>query len=411
MDTNLIIRPDSPGQLAERPGWLRAWAVGQVLNVQVLNSNQQGRAMLRVGAADVPVRTQVALEPGARHQVRVAQMDPMPVLKLLAPAQPLDIRAVSQAALQRFLPVQESLAPVLRDLVQIAAGERANIPAPVRQLAEQTLGQILDRGQLANPGALKQAVQNAGVFLEAKLGAVAAGQRQDLAGDLKVALLKVLRQVAQPKVRPGTLLPNSLPGAKAAGKGMADLLPMSNLPPPLRGSSPTPQPRVVPTVPLDMPQTEAIAALRKQVEGAVARVALHQVATAEQAQDGEVRWSLELPLRQGETVDVVPMHIGRDGSGQSGQHGEAWEVALALDLPGLRELHVRIGLRGERISVVFWAERADAAEQVSTNLERLRQSLTNQGLEVENLSCHEGCPPERPDAQDWRRRVIVDERV
>jgi flagellar hook-length control protein FliK len=133
-------------------------------------------------------------------------------------------------------------------------------------------------------------------------------------------------------------------------------------------------------------------------ESAISRISLHQIATADAQQQGDARWKMEIPLAfPNAEYGVMQLFIEREKPearpNRPRQNEEqGWSLAMAVDLPQLGPLHVRLRLRGQSLETRILAENAASAQSLSEHLPRLRKQLEDQGLSIAHLDCHEGKP-------------------
>ena len=119
-------------------------------------------------------------------------------------------------------------------------------------------------------------------------------------------------------------------------------------------------------------------------------------------------WQLELPMRN--QHDVVPLQVKlqREESGaekRKEQKEVLWRIDLAFDLAPLGPLQVQAQLLRGSLSSQLWAERAETALLIDQELDNLRQRLLGAGLEVGELSCRQGMPPQGPKTHLEQRWV------
>ncbi|MGA9955001.1 MAG: flagellar hook-length control protein FliK, partial [Bradyrhizobium sp.] len=207
---------------------------GQVITAQVLQVLGNDQVQIAIGNQTIEAATQVPLQAGQTLQLQVSQTpggiglsivnqpstgpsqsasapaatsDPVLTLSpslaaslaanltpvAVSPTSsltPLETLAVSIAA-QTAATQQTSLAPLFADL-NVASG-LPNLPPQVQQAAVQVLAQQTSFDQNLTAGAVKQAFQSSGLFLETLLASGSAPLSNGVP-DLKAALI-VLRQV------------------------------------------------------------------------------------------------------------------------------------------------------------------------------------------------------------------------
>ncbi len=189
---------------------------------------------------------------------------------------------------------------------------------------------------------------------------------------------------------PGNSLHAELKATLASGRVSAEV------PPPLRGRLPQPQPRVSHVAPTPAGAIETYhPALLKQLEGALARIGLHQVATAENFNEGQNLWQLEIPVRHGNAVEIVALTIEKEIARSSSDTADedAWSVNLSLDLPNLGSLQSRISMDKQGLSTTFWTRSRHNLSLIENRLPELRRNLELHGLEINQFKCIDGQQP------------------
>lgn len=122
-------------------------------------------------------------------------------------------------------------------------------------------------------------------------------------------------------------------------------------------------------------------------------------------EDGKLQttWQLEIPLRN--LQDIVPLQVKfqREDTPEKQQHEKPverqpkqrlWRVELAFDMEPLGPLQIQAQLAQGKLSSQLWAERPYTASLIESNLEGLRAQLLASGLNVGDLNCHLGTPPQ-----------------
>ena len=255
------------------------------------------------------------------------------------------IPALAQQALREALPRQASLPPLLANLVLVAR-EPARFAPQLVDAARSVLGRIPDARALADADVLAERVQRSGLWLEATLAGI--GERSSsssLASDWKAALLRLA----------SSLRLMAAPAQAQAASPSATVAAAPDAAPLLRAGAPQPQARAEATLAqLAFAADDPAAAaqhLLKQVEGALARVELGQLASLPGEDTQAQRWWLELPVRAPDGgADVLQMRIEREAAGAGAAEEEAvWAVSLAFDLGSLGPVRARIAVRGESV--------------------------------------------------------------
>lgn len=283
------------------------------------------------------------------------------------------------------------------------------LPSELRASIDKLLGMLPDGKQLGSAEGLAKAIEHSGVFLEAKL---LGGQSQQLPQDLKANLLRLVAQ----------LLPN-LPGtapmsASSVGNAVAQALPafvrsaLGAL-----GQASLRQQAMSFPLPSRLLQSldedADLETLLKLAAAAVSRLQTHQLSSLAQSQltaEGNLltTWQLELPMRNQQDVVPLQVKLQREESGEQTrkeQKETLWRIDLAFDLEPLGPLQVQAQLLRGSLSSHLWAERAETALLIDQELDNLRQRLLGAGLEVGELSCRQGMPPQGPKTHLEQRWV------
>ncbi|WP_333984275.1 flagellar hook-length control protein FliK [Ectopseudomonas khazarica] len=299
---------------------------------------------------------------------------------------------------------QASLEGLFKGLQNLSAGDDA-----LRGSIDKLLGALPDSSQLSTAKGLAQALESSGVLLEAKL---LQGQTAALPQDLKANLLRLIAQ----------LMPQ-LPGGAGALAGLQNAL-NQNLPTLARqllgvnatGGSARQQALTFPLpsrLLQNMDGEADLETLLKLAAAAVSRLQTHQLSSLAQTQvdaNGNLvtTWQLELPMRHQQEVIPLQVKLQREDSGKAEkaeQKDTLWKVELAFELDHLGPLQVRAQLLRGSLSSQLWAERADTTQLINAELGHLRERLQAAGLEVGELACSQGMPPQGPKTSLEQRWV------
>lgn len=307
---------------------------------------------------------------------------------------------------------QASLPGVLSALQQLASDPDTG--SLLRASAERLLASLPDARQLSDPKGVAQALSNSGGFLEAKL---LAGLPAGIAPDLKAQLIRLVAQAlpntANPMSNP-TVAANTLaqvmPGFARSALGMLDRV----SPRPQPGSFPLPS-RLLQS----LEQEGDLEQLLRLAAAAVSRLQSHALSSLQQtgvSENGNLQttWQAEIPIRHGQEFIPLQAKLQREETPQQQADGQReqrdpleslWRIELAFDLPPLGPLQVQAQLSQGRLSGQLWAELAQTAQLIDSQLGSLRKCLLDRGLEVGDLQCHTGTPPQGPKTRVEQRWV------
>lgn len=329
------------------------------------------------------------------------------------------------------LPQLQSLPTPTRNLL---------LPVTVQQALKTLADQLRTPQQLTNPKLLAMIFKNSGVQFEHKLAAhlpqspgtpaasQASGHRpgaltaqsvnpaltnqltmQDLKGGLLQLLDRVNRELAKIPAQasgsagksPGdtTGLKNTLALPSAL---FAPALPQANLLQILQQLPTRPQSELSDKT----LRTQLMLLLQQHTLTSLAKIQLqqihsinHQQAQADNAQPTQ-SWLFEIPVKQGQDVQPLEVRIDQEWveddqptGEQTARKTKQWSVMLSFNLPELGGFYAQLTVLHDAVSAKLWAEHAATLQQAQARLEGLRQQLQAQGVEVKQLQCLNGTPP------------------
>lgn len=343
----------------------------------------------------------------------------------------LDLLQGMRVSLQSQAPAE----PMLRVLSQLAT--LPELPPLLQTSMRQVLNHVATPEHLSNTAGVAQAIRQSGIFLEANLQQL----QQAMGAAARVQAVPV-DQTAQAQPAQQTQLPpldrllpllaslatppgvEPLPGADFKASLITLLITLQqHLPPDAsRALNLPPSPwqqalQVKPGLfPLPSRAVQAfndapdLGSLLRLTAALLSRIQHHQFQSMGQTQtftDGSTQtvWQLDLPLRDAQQFTQVQLRIQRDQAAPDKREGEPapqWEIRLAFNLDHLGPLQAVARLYKSRVSTEFWAEQPDTLRLVNQELGQLRDRLLTRGLDVGELSCHRGSPPEPQQAVQQR---------
>jgi hypothetical protein len=330
---------------------------------------------------------------------------------------PLSNRQEQLAITQQLVSQQSrqgSLDGLINALQNLSPSDQTS--SDLRSAVEKLLAGLPDVQQLSTPKGLAQALANSGLFLEAKL---LTGQNPTLAPDMKGDLLKLIAQLT-----PG-LPANTTLNAIIAANTLVQTMPsfVRSALGMLGQVSAKPQPTSFP-LPERLLQSQDgendLEHLLRLAAAAVSRLQSHQLSSLEQTgvtDDGRLlsTWQLEIPMRN--LQDIVPLQVKfqreeapekeppHERRDEREPKQQLWRVDLAFDMEPLGPLQIQAQLIKGSLSSQLWAERPYTASLIESNLAALRQRLLDCGLNVGDLDCHLGAPPQGPQTRLEQRWV------
>lgn len=318
----------------------------------------------------------------------------------LALAQQLSTQQSRQGSLQGLITALQNMPPPAADGDDLSPSLRASI--------EQLLADLPDIPQMSTAKGVAQALNASGLFMESRL---LAGQNPTLVPDMKANLLRLVTQllpglpgnVSYDAAAAGNTLARAMPSVLRSAFGTLGLV----APPSDTINFPLP-PRT-----LGHPESkDDLEMLLKLAAGAISRLQSHQLGGLEQTRtnaDGTqvTTWQLEIPMRNAHDIVPLQVKVQREETPERDEHSDTpvqeakereklWRVELAFDLEPLGPLQVQAQLIAGSIASQLWAEREGSAELISSELDNLRARLVACGLNVKELECNRGVPPQGP---------------
>lgn len=384
--------------------------IGTLVQGKVVASEQ----IVQAKTAQVLNRLLVNLlnTPLSGRQISVDSPQPLPVGSLLTAEVkgqqalnflPLSGR-VDQLALGQQLTSQSSqqgsLGGLLNALHSQLGKASDNLSPDLRNQINKLMGQLPEPQQLTNPKNVAKAIENSGVFLEARL---LTPQTTHPPQDLKASLLKLIVQLL-PAHSPSAAIGAAIT-ANAAGT-MAAALPsfVRNALGNLAQSSQRQQGLSFPLHSrlLNLEGEADLETLLRLAAAAVSRLQTHQLASLAQTQTGPegnllTTWQLEIPMRHQQ--EFIPLQVKLQQDEQPAKSKDdpketIWRIDLAFDLNPLGPMQVQAQLAQGQISSQIWSERARTAALVEAELEHFRERLTQSGFNIKDLSSSQGHPPQ-----------------
>jgi hypothetical protein len=363
---------------------------GQTLEARVEARLGNGAARLSSGGTVFEAQLPASVRVGTSVLGLLSRSGPNLTFTPLTTAAPVSgvpsaVPAEIAALLQSAAAAQDSAAPLLATLEAVTADAGKPLPVGARQAIEQLLGLRLPAGSGLAGEALRDAVMNSGIFLEAKLAQGAAPAA--IGTDMKALLL---------------LLQNALRGAPGTGEAARPGT-LKSSPPPRRGGLPQSPGTGLPLDLANLSAAEIEQALLAQTGAALARLRLSQAASM--PDDGEARrdrpaaeWTFEVPfIVDGKTM-MVQFLLERDGVADGDRGAAEWRLRFSLDAgQPIGPVHALVALSHGALSVTLWAETDTGARLLRRQAAQLDQTLQNADLNISLVAIHNGRPPSRDE--------------
>jgi len=392
-----------------------SWPIGELLSAKVIGAASANSTQLRVGGHIVTARTDVALQPGQEIKLRVAANTPMIVLRLERAVQPAAVAV--ERGLARSLPRQGSAAETLQLLRTLAAQPPmpttpSAAPWPSTALdpkhaAAALLRAMPERAELLEPRNLRSAIERSAAPAEAVLQQSVKLHQTPVDA---LALPRGLHQLAG-ALNAATNLPSaSRPGGTAA------------LAPPYAPGVDTRQaslslPDAPPAV-TDRPSAIAeykepaaeLPRLRELVDGALARLQVHQLQNALQAAIPSTPLVAELFVRDGDRIDLWRFEMLPERGCAKGGCAEDLGVSITVRMliGESSSFDARLTARDGALHIQLGSHDPIMAATIGLHLHEFEQRMRSRGVALASLFV--GQVPDaatRPPLQ----RNLVDESI
>ncbi len=399
---------------------------GQVLQATTLSSTQNGTVQVQIGRTVLMAQSNITLPAGTALTLNVRKGGALPQLQIVTS---LTAKQLLQQSTVNALPRQQPLQPFFHNLTALLASG-APLPPPFKTLTSNFIQSILASSDPKFSQNFKAAVDRSGPFLEAHLAKGEVPKQ-----DLKATLLKMI-QMLKPLLENSGQMQNGKLTTAASTTAQAPLLTTTtNSTSPLAAEAAIAKRLINPTIKSDPllqlrgkqppiavttgkieapppnPLLQQLVDLFKSLEGALARVQLHQAATLLSEESNKMVWQLELPIKNASQTDTFDMRIEQQKSASSGDDiSHAWRLTIKFDLKPLGPMHANLTLRGgDELSTIFWAKQQKTLSLLNRYLPLLRSNLERTGLKVGRIEAYHGMVPEA-DQPTWQS-TLLDEKA
>ena len=356
---------------------------GQILQAVTLTNSDQGHVRLRIGGAVLSASTHISFPSNTPLLLEVARLQPQLLLKLVSPTTENSVSQRLQAGKLALLSRQTGLAPSLAALIR---GATASDPQHGLQSVNAELIKLMNalphRTDLCHGPGLRQAMLLSGVFLEAHLARQRQNHKADVSKDIKACLLRLIAKLERHKQAQTSPTDVNRPDIPAEYDSVV---------PPRRKRLPAPQ-KSASFLRGDKSGLAAIdpGNLVQNASGAIARLGLLQLTSADGFDKGEASWHLELPLIHDDAIEIVSLSIERKPRYATRYGEDQWILTLAVDTPRLGCIEIRVSTFRDGVSVCFWAGSERTSLLVEREFDRLRTAMKQHGVGCLHLFSQQG---------------------
>jgi Flagellar hook-length control protein FliK len=147
--------------------------------------------------------------------------------------------------------------------------------------------------------------------------------------------------------------------------------------------------------------------LLKLLAGMLNRIQFNQLNSLYQSQGGEgpslQSWFFELPiLNVHQQANTFNIRIDKEQGSPSQQHEDEqqtqalqWKLALSFDLEHLGPIYIQVSLLPPTVSSIIWADKKETFSLAQQEISHFKERLKELGLEVGDILCQKGLPPQQ----------------
>ncbi len=418
--------------LSEVKPALNNWKVGQTLQAIVVDPGRANKQqiILKIGTQQVYARNaQTPFPPlfeGKNLKLEIMSLSPVPVLKVLDESK-IELK---NEIIRNFLPRQAAYPSLLASLHALSAPKtrlQEKIPVPLQVIINKLIDQLPTPNSVSSPQGLKSDLNNSGIFFEQKilqkqdpsdkptdvtkdfkfnLLALANGIKQQIAKEGKTDPPSFVPQSLTPVGRPlaqihtaSQTFPSSLVNSlsSSVSKDLMEGKPLTVAMPNSEKNNPLPPMHHTPVVAQgkvfdSLANTPGISSLLSElfelVDGALSRLRLTQLANT--PMDTNVVYLFELPVKNQNGIDVINLKIEQEHGNKKHKNQQGWNITLAFNFEELGPVYAHITLRGKKVNTNITSEYHTTKLLFEKHMNRLKESLSQAGMEINNLCCTQG---------------------
>lgn len=351
--------------------------------------------------ANTPKPSIPNLQIGDTLKLQIEQLKPMPQFRIIALQKSSNANLVSQV-LKNVASQHAEITPLLKN-ISFVASRPALRPSPlaadVNAAVREIFKQIPSPFNLKTGAQIKEQLQNSGGFIENKIKQQLFSSLQNLARhkstNVRTQVDTILKTNLEPDLgaqlhRLANLIRTQLVSTKSSTPLNHSQVNQSNIP----VNTKTIQQQVArPSAELASLQNinqreEAMQTFLRQVESSLTHMQQTQLQNLNESQAGRPTWSLELPIKDGQDIDLFELRINEEESMRTeGETEKIWNVTLKFDLTGLGKIKAHIKMQNDFVSAQFFTEKPEVLSLFQKNFDFLRNRLNYNGLNVGNIEC------------------------
>lgn len=147
----------------------------------------------------------------------------------------------------------------------------------------------------------------------------------------------------------------------------------------------------------------AMSVILRQIAAGLSRIQTHQLnslGSRRTGTEGPVgqSWNLEIPVFAQGQFRPIQIQINEDSETNTANttgKTRQWTITLGFDFEALGKFYATLRVVGTSVSTTFWSETPQTLQKIQGELNHLKKSLADKGLQVDQLDCRQGIPPQR----------------
>ena len=332
------------------------------------------------------------LQIGDTLKLQIEQLKPMPQFRIVHLQKSTNIDLTSQAV-KNIISQDTSITPMLKNL-SFVANRPALRPSPLSADTNAAVRDIFKQlpavFNLKTATQIKNQLQNSGMFIESKI------KNQILSSIQSMQINKISSNKIHVNIKPLLDVDLGVQLNRLATLIRTQLAPTANITnqtrPVVSNKVVVQQPNRVPTELASLQnitqREEAMQTFLRQIESSLTHMQQTQLQNLSESQAGRPLWLMELPIKNGQDIDLFELRISQDETNQAeGEDKKVWNVTLKFDLNGLGKIKAHIKMQNDIISTQFYSEKTEILSLFRENFDFLRSRLSYNGLTVGNIEC------------------------
>ena len=377
------------------------WKVEQLIQAVITKITEKQLFLDIQGVKSNTVKPALSdLQVGDILKLQIEQLKPMPQFKIIGLVKATNTNLISQALRQAAVQNPE-IAPLLKNISYVAnrpALRPSPLPADVNAAVRTIFKQIPAPFNLKTAPQIQTQLQDSGIFIENKiknqiftaLQNVPVNKTNQLHSNIKLDLnldlgaqLHRLASLIRTQLPPETVSRNT------------SVLNQNNITQPnIPNTNKSVQQQSI-RAPIEQAslqnitqREEAMQTFLRQIESSLTHMQQTQLQNLNDAQPGRPLWLMELPIKNGQDIDLFELRITEEENQQEdGETKKIWNVTLKFDLEGLGKIKAHLKMQNEYISAQFFSEKSEVLSLFQENFDFLRTRLNVNGLNVGNIEC------------------------